>query len=117
MKAVCTTLGCCAAAAAPAAETELPFGDVLPMSPFVDWPSAWLGRVLVPFRVGGPMEAGGVGEMSMGSRGGASIELEGRIGMDLCRLGLCGSGEKGLLRASAMADAMAQVGRVSSQPY
>lgn len=38
----------------------------------------------------------------MASLGGASVEPEdGRIGIDLCRLGLCGSGENGLRRASA----------------
>ena len=36
MKAVWTTLGCCAAAAAPTAGAELPLGDVFPDSPFVD---------------------------------------------------------------------------------
>jgi hypothetical protein len=49
------------------------------------------------------------GVMSIGSRGGgARVEPEdGRIGIDLWRFGfgvgfgLCGSGEKGLLRASA----------------
>jgi hypothetical protein len=42
------------------------------------------------------------GVMSMGSRGGASVEPEeGRMGIDLCILELCGSGEKGLRRASA----------------
>lgn len=42
--------------------------------------------------------------MSIGSRGGASVEAEdGRMGIDLCRLGLWGSGEKGLLRASTEA--------------
>lgn len=63
------------------------------MSPFVrPWSSPLLG---------GPIEVE-VGVISMGSRGGASVEAEdGRIGMDLCRFGLCGSGEKGLLRASA----------------
>jgi hypothetical protein len=48
------------------------------------------------------MEDVEVGVISMGSRGGASVEPEdGRIGIDLCRFGLCGSGEKGLRRASA----------------
>lgn len=55
-----------------------------------------------PLSVGGPIDEDGVGEMSMGSRGGASVEPEdGRIGIDLCRLGLWGSGENGLRRASA----------------
>jgi hypothetical protein len=83
-----------AAAAAPTAGAdELPLGDVCSMSPFVrPWSSPLLG---------GPIEVE-VGVMSMGSRGGASVEPEdGRMGMDLCRFGLCGSGEKGLLRASA----------------
>lgn len=41
------------------------------------------------------------GVMSMGSRGGASEELEeGRMGMDLCMFGLW-SPENGLRRASA----------------
>ena len=41
------------------------------------------------------------GVMSIGSRGGASDELEdGRMGMDLCMLGLW-SPENGLRRASA----------------
>jgi hypothetical protein len=52
--------------------------------------------------VGGPMDDVDVGVMSMGSRGGASVEPdEGRMGIDLCRPELCGSGEKGLRRASA----------------
>jgi len=61
-----------------------------------------LRSALEPFRVGGPIDDVGGGEMSMGSRGGASVEPEdGRIGIDLCRVGLCGSGENGLRRASA----------------
>ena len=67
------------------------------------------------FRVGGPIAEVDAGVMSMGSRGGARVELEeGRIGMDLWRVWLCGSGEKGLRRASAT-DAMAQVGIVDAQ--
>jgi hypothetical protein len=49
-----------------------------------------------------------LGVMSMGSRGGASVELdEGRMGIDLCRFGfefefgVCASAAKGLRRASA----------------
>ena len=65
---------------------------------------SWGGQ----FSVGGPI-VDGVGVMSMGSRGGASDELEeGRMGIDLCRFGLRGSPEKGLLRASAT-EAMACV--------
>jgi hypothetical protein len=97
MKAVCTNLGCCeaAAAAAPTAEATPPFGDVFPESvPF----RSELGQLIV----GGPMDDVDVGVMSMGSRGGASVAPEdGRMGIDLCRLELCGSGEKGLRRASA----------------
>ena len=87
-----------AAAAAPTAGVEeLPLGDMFPASAFV---RAWSFAV-----VGGPIEVD-VGVMSMGSlslsRGGASVEPEeGRMGMDLWRFGLWGSGEKGLLRASA----------------
>lgn len=63
---------------------------------------------------GGPMAEVEVGVMSMGSRGGASVELdEGRMGMERWRLGLCGSGEKGLRRASAT-EAMAAVDSVES---
>lgn len=54
----------------------------------------------------------------MGSRGGASVDAEdGRMGIDLCKLGLCGSGEKGLLRASTeaiMAELPVGVGRCSA---
>jgi hypothetical protein len=101
------TLGCWAAAAAPTAGAEeVPLGDVLPESPFVDWlcdcdcdcdcECVWavpLRSTLEPFRVGGPMVVAEVGVMSMGSRGGgARVELEeGRMGMDLWRLGLCAS--------------------------
>jgi hypothetical protein len=114
MKAVWTTFGCCAAAAAPTAGALLPLGDVFPESPLASLCDCeWNG--LVPLRswggqfsVGGPM-VDGVGVMSMGSRGGASDELEeGRMGIDLWRFGLCGSPEKGLLRASAT-EAMACV--------
>lgn len=89
------------------AVADVPLGDVFPESPFVDWFNGWFGSVefrsrFAQLRLGGPMEGVGVGEMSMGSRGGASMELEdGRMGIDLCRLELCGSGEKGLRRASA----------------
>ena len=43
------------------------------------------------------------GVMSMGSRGGVSVDEldEGRMGMDLCSPWWCGSAEKGLRRASA----------------
>lgn len=103
-------MGCCAAAAAPTAGAELPLGEVLPESPFVracSW-MVLLRSALEQFIVGGPIEDGGVGETSMGSRGGASVEPEdGRIGIDLWRLGLCGSGENGLRRASATEAIMA----------
>jgi hypothetical protein len=66
------------------------------------------------FSVGGPIVDAEVGVMSMGSRGGARVELdEGRMGMDLWRVGLCGSAEKGLRRASAT-EVMAWVGIVES---
>jgi hypothetical protein len=100
MKAVCTTLGWLAAAAAPTAGAALPLGDVFPMSPLARACSDALpgGQ----FMVGGPMDEADVGVMSMGSRGGASVEPdEGRMGIDLCMPELCGSGEKGLRRASA----------------
>jgi hypothetical protein len=114
MKAVWTTLGCCAAAAAPTAGAALPLGDVFPESAFpslCDW--GW--NELVPLRsVGGPI-VDGVGVMSMGSRGGASVEPEeGRMGIDLWRVGLCGSAEKGLRRASAT-DAMAMAVKCREQ--
>jgi hypothetical protein len=104
MKAVCTTLGCWLAAAAPTG-AEPPLGDVFPESvPF----RSVLGQLIV----GGPMEDVEVGVMSIGSRGGASVEPEdGRMGIDLCRFGLCGSGEKGLRRASATEAIMADGGR------
>lgn len=94
-------------------------GEVLPESPFADeWLCDWLCECEVPlrskllqFRVGGPIvevEEAEVGVMSMASRGGASVELdEGRMGIDLWRFGLCGSGAKGLRRASAT-EAMAR---------
>jgi len=114
IKAVWTTLGCCAAAAAPTAGAWLPLGDVLPESPF---PSLcdWDWKELVPLRSeGGPM-VDEVGVMSMGSLGGASVEPdEGRMGIDLWRLGLCGSAEKGLRRASAT-EAMALGSSVESR--
>jgi hypothetical protein len=100
MKAVCTTLGWFAAAAAPTAGAEVPLGDVFPISALARPCSDALpgGQ----FMVGGPMDDVDVGVMSMGSRGGASVEPdEGRMGIDLCRPELCGSGEKGLRRASA----------------
>jgi hypothetical protein len=90
-------LGWFAAAAAPTGVAEEPFGDVLPISLFA---RPW--SVAGQFIVGGPMEDVDEGVMSMGSRGGASVEPEeGRMGIDLCILELCGSGEKGLRRASA----------------
>jgi hypothetical protein len=102
MKAVCTTLGWFAAAAAPTAGAEVPLGDVFPISALARPCSDALpgGQ----FMVGGPMDDVDVGVMSMGSRGGASVEPdEGRMGIDLCRPELCGSGEKGLRRAPAPA--------------
>jgi hypothetical protein len=108
-------LGCCAAAAAPTAGAALPLGDVFPESPFpslCDW--GW--KEPVPLRsVGGPIVDDDVGVMSMGSLGGASVEPdEGRMGIDLWRLGLCGSAEKGLRRASAT-EAMALACNVESR--
>jgi hypothetical protein len=111
MKAVWTTFGCCAAAAAPTAGALLPLGDVFPASPFASL-CGCDEKGLVPLRswggqfsVGGPIVNAGVGVMSMGSRGGASDELdEGRMGIDRWRFG---SPEKGLLRASAT-EAMAK---------
>jgi hypothetical protein len=113
MKAVCTTLGWFAAAAAPTAGAELPLGDVFPMSPLARPCSGALPRSAGgQFMVGGPMEDVDEGVMSMGSRGGASVEPdEGRMGIDLCRLELCGSGEKGLRRASATDAIMAAWGQ------
>lgn len=117
IKAVWTTFGCCAAAAAPTGGARLPLdmgvgvGETLSRSLSV--PALWLGSVPFRsaaelFRVGGPMEGAPDGVMSMASRGGASDEPdEGRMGMDLWRLGWCGSGEKGLRRASAT-EAMAR---------
>lgn len=120
MKAVCTTLGCCAAAAAPTAGAELPLALEVPLlalvlwfvsaSPFASWACAWVWWVgvrcwrsaLEAVRLGGPMaEVEDAGMMSIGSRGGASEELEeGRMGIDLCMFGL-ESPENGLRRASA----------------
>jgi hypothetical protein len=96
-------LGWFAAAAAPTAGAELPLGDVLPISAFArPWSDAVFRSVVGQLIVGGPMDDVDVGVMSMGSRGGASVAPEeGRMGMALCRLELCGSGEKGLRRASA----------------
>lgn len=124
MKAVCTTLGCCAAAAAPTAGAEepLPLGVLLwlPLlllllseSPFAAWACACVWcvgvrccrSVLGAARLGGPMAEVDEGVRSIGSRGGASEELdEGRMGMDRCMFGLW-SPENGLRRASAT-DAM-----------
>lgn len=98
MKAVCTTLGCCAAAAAPTAGAEEPLGEVFPESPFAR------SFAVVRSVLGGPIDEVEVGVMSIGSRGGASVEPdEGRMGIDLCKLGLCGSGEKGLRRSATEA--------------
>jgi len=68
------------------------------------------------FMVGGPIvDVVVVGVMSMGSRGGARVEPdEGRMGIDLCRLGLWGSAAKGLRRASAT-EAMARAEIVESR--
>jgi hypothetical protein len=128
MKAVWTTFGCWAAAAAPTAGAVLPLGDVLPESVVpslcaCDCACAcdWKGPGWLRSEAGGQLMAGGPmeevvdvvvvvvveGVMSMGSRGGASVEAdEGRMGMDLWSLGLCASAAKGLERASAT-DAMA----------
>src|SRR5690242_1525585 len=125
MKAVCTTFGCCAAAAAPTAgaglPVPLPFGVLwllllllwwwlllllllLSVSPFAKWDCACVWCVGVrccrsvvgAARLGGPMAEVDEGVRSIGSRGGASAELEeGRMGMDLCMFGLC-SPENGL---------------------
>ena len=91
MKAVCTTLGCCAAAAAPTtgARLPLPVGDMFPASLSVAefWPGSVPFRsALGLFRLGGPIEEAPDGVMSMASRGGASDEPdEGRMGMDRWR--------------------------------
>jgi hypothetical protein len=76
-------LGCCAAAAAPTAGAALLLGDVFPESPF---PSLcdWDWNELVPLRSDGGPIVDEAGVMSMGSRGGASVEPEeGRMGIDL----------------------------------
>ena len=113
MKAVWTTFGCWAAAAAPTAGAAFPLGDVLPESvaPSLcawdcawDWKGPWGVRSVAggPLMAGGPMADEVEGVTSMGSLGGASVEEdEGRMGMDLWSLGLRASAEKGVERASA----------------
>lgn len=113
MKAVWTTFGCWAAAAAPTAGAAFPLGDVLPESvvPSLcawdcawDWKGPWGVRSVAggALMAGGPMADEVEGVTSMGSLGGASVEAdEGRMGMDLWSLGLRASVEKGVERASA----------------
>lgn len=85
MNAVWTTLGCCAAAAAPIAGTEPPFIPLL-SSPCVFWMPPFLSATGL-LRIGGPMTGSVDGVMSMASRGGVRVEdpdEDGRIGMALC---------------------------------
>lgn len=110
INAVWTTLGCCAAAAAPTAGAELPllFCALLSESPFANWLCACVWcvgvrcwrSVLGAVRLGGPMAEVEDGVMSMRSCGGASEPEDGRMGMERCMFGLL-SPENGLLRASA----------------
>ena len=88
MKAVWTTLGCCAAAAAPTAGAVLPLGgEVFSESPFPSLCDGSWNETDWVRSLGGPM-VDDEGVMSMGSRDAASLGLdEGRIGIDLCRLG------------------------------
>lgn len=86
INAVWTTFGCCAAAAAPIAGVEAPF-VALPASesPFVCGVVPFLSPTGL-LKTGGPMVGNGEGVMSIGSRGGVSVDEvdDGRIGMDLC---------------------------------
>jgi hypothetical protein len=90
MKAVWTTLGCWAAAAAPTGvPVPLPFVSLLSESQFAD--CSWCVPLRSPtglLRSGGPMVGRFVdGVMSMGSRGGVRCDEpveDGRMGMDLC---------------------------------
>ena len=86
MRAVWTTFGCWAAAAAPMAGADEPLGvPTHSGSPFACWPMPFLSPTGL-LRMGGPI-VGMVDEVrSMGSRGGVSVEApvdDGRMGMDL----------------------------------
>ena len=107
MKAVWTTLGCWAAAAAPTAGVDAPF-DPFSISPFVCEAIPILSPTGL-LNMGGPIEGSVAGVTSIGSRGGVRFDEladDGRMGMDLCIPWAWWSVEKGLWRISA-ADAMA----------
>lgn len=88
MKAVWTTFGCCAAAAAPITGAGAPLGPLpVSISPFVCWFALFLSPTGL-LRTGGPIVGMEDGAVSIGSRGGVSVAEpvdDGRIGMDLCR--------------------------------
>lgn len=107
MKAVWTTLGCWAAAAAPTGVAlPLPLASLVSASPLAGCSCCVpLRSPTGLLRSGGPM-VGRVeaGVMSMGSRGGVrcvALLEEGRMGMDLCSPWWWASAAKGLRRASA----------------
>jgi hypothetical protein len=105
INAVCTTFGCCVAAAAPTAGTDVPF-VVDSYSPFVGGPLSVTGLL----SAGGPIEVVAVleGVMSIGSFAlgiGELPEEEGRMGMALRPFGAKGS-VKGLRDIDSVVAAM-----------
>ena len=110
IKAVCTTLGCCVAAAAPTAGADVPF-VVGSYSPLVGGPRSVTGLL----NAGGPIDVVALeGVMSMGSLAlgmGELPEEEGRIGMALRPFGAKGS-VKGLRDMDSVVAAMCADGVV-----